>query len=293
MRSVIRATVATVARRRTRLQDGSICHGRLPPLSLTEDNDKVVAVLRTLFACLFALAVQAAAARDVTVYAAASLTGALQEVGDGFTAQGGPKIKFSFAASSLLARQIEAGAEADVFVSADSEWMNYLADRNLIQTASRKDILSNRLVLISAKDNPIQLKIAPNFPLVLALGDGRLAVADPDSVPAGRYARSALTSLGVWGTVAERLVRAENVRVALTYVARGEAPLGIVYETDAKAEPKVKVVDVFPADSHLPIVYPFALTQSGTSAEAKAFLDYTKSAKAADVFRKYGFSVLP
>ncbi len=293
MRSVIRATVATVARRRTRLQDAPICHGPLPPLSLTEDNDKVVAVLRTLFACLFALTVQAAAARDVTVYAAASLTGALQEVGDGFTAQGGPKIKFSFAASSLLARQIEAGAEADVFVSADSEWMNYLADRNLIQTASRKDILSNRLVLISAKDNPIQLKIAPNFPLVQALGDGRLAVADPDSVPAGRYARSALTSLGVWGTVAERLVRAENVRVALTYVARGEAPLGIVYETDAKAEPKVKVVDVFPADSHLPIVYPFALTQSGTSAEAKAFLDYTKSAKAADVFRKYGFSVLP
>jgi molybdate transport system substrate-binding protein len=260
---------------------------------LTEDNDKVGPVLRTLIACLFALAAHTAAARDVTVYAAASLTGALQEVGDGFTAKGGPKIKFSFAASSLLARQIEAGAEADVFVSADSEWMNYLADRNLIQTASRKDVLSNRLVLISAQNNPIRLKIAPNFPLLQALGDGRLAVADPDSVPAGRYAKSALTSLGVWGTVAERLVRAENVRVALTYVARGEAPLGIVYETDAKAEPKVKVVDVFPADSHLPIVYPFALTQSGTSAEAKAFLDYTKSAKAADVFRKYGFSVLP
>lgn len=293
MRSVIRATVATVARRRTRLQGAAVCQGPLLPLSLTEDNDKVGPVLRAFIACLFALAAHTAAARDVTVYAAASLTGALQDAGDGFTAQGGPKIKFSFAASSLLARQIEAGAEADVFVSADSEWMNYLADRNLIQTTSRKDILGNRLVLISAKDNPIQLKIAPSFPLVKALGDGRLAVADPDSVPAGRYAKSALTSLGVWGTVAERLVRAENVRVALTYVARGEAPLGIVYETDAKAEPKVKVVDVFPAESHLAIVYPFALTHAGTSPEAKAFLDYTKSAKAADVFRKYGFSVLP
>lgn len=251
-------------------------------------------MLRTLFACLFALAVHAASAadREVTVFAAASLTGALQEVGDNFTAAGGAKVKFSFAASSLIARQIEAGADADVFASADSEWMNYLADRNLIQPASRKDILSNRLVLISAKDNPIALKIAPNFPLLQALGDGRLAVADPDSVPAGRYARSALTSLGVWGTVAERLVRAENVRVALTYVARGEAPLGVVYETDAKAEPKVRIVDVFPADSHLPIVYPFALTKTGTSVQAKAFLDYTKSAKAADVFRKYAFSVL-
>ncbi len=251
-------------------------------------------MLRSLFACLFALALHAAAAadREVTVFAAASLTGALQDVGDGFTAQGGPKIKFSFAASSLLARQIEAGAEADVFASADSEWMNYLADRNLIQPASRKDILANRLVLIAAKDDSVKLKIAPNFPLVQALGDGRLAVADPDSVPAGRYAKSALTSLGVWGTVAERLVRAENVRVALAYVARGEAPLGIVYETDAKAEPKVKVVDVFPPDSHQPIAYPFALTQTGTSAEARAFLDYTKSAKAGDVFRKYGFSAL-
>ena len=171
--------------------------------------------------------------------------------------------------------------------------MNYLGDRNLIQTATRKDILSNRLVLIASKDSIIQLKIAPGFPLAQALGEGRLAVADPDSVPAGRYARSALTSLGVWGSVAERLVRAENVRVALTYVARGEAPLGIVYETDAKSEKQVKIVDVFPANSHLPIVYPAALTTHGTSAEAKAFLDYTKGAKAAAVFKTYGFIVLP
>lgn len=250
--------------------------------------------LRMLFMGVFMLlaSVATAAENEVTVFAAASLTGAMQEIGNAYTAGGGQKIKFNFAASSLLARQIEAGAEADIFISADSEWMNYLADRSLIQLASRKDILSNRLVLISAKESMIALKIAPNFPLAQALGDGRLAVADPDSVPAGRYARSALTSLGVWGTVAERLVRAENVRVALTYVARGEAPLGIVYETDAKSEPKVRVVDVFPSDSHLPIVYPAALTKVGTSGGAKAFLDYTKGAKAADIFRKFGFSVL-
>lgn len=248
--------------------------------------------LSLVLSFVFAVAVQAAD-REVTVFAAASLTNALQDVGKDFEAAGGAKVKFSFAASSLLARQIEAGAEAEVFYSADTEWMNYLADRNLIQTASRKDILSNRLVLIASKDSTIQLKIAPNFPLAEALGNGRLAVADPDSVPAGRYARSALTSLGVWGSVAEKLVRAENVRVALTYVARGEAPLGIVYETDAKSEKQVKVVDVFPADSHQPIVYPAALTKAGTSADAKAFLEYTKGAKAAAVFQKYGFIVLP
>jgi molybdate transport system substrate-binding protein len=146
--------------------------------------------------------------------------------------------------------------------------------------------------LIAAKDSAIHLKIAPGFALAQALGGGRLAIADPDSVPAGRYARSALTSFGVWGTVAKRLVRAENVRVALTYVARGEALLGIVYETDAKAEPAVKVVDVFPADSHLPIVYPAALTAHGTSAEAKAFLAYLTGEKAARVFARYGFIVV-
>ena len=231
--------------------------------------------------------------REVTVYGAASLTNALQDIGNAFSAGGGAKVKFSFAASSLLARQIEAGAEADMFFSADSEWVNYLADRNLIQAATRKEILGNRLVLIAPSDSTVVLEIKPNFPLLEVLGDGRLAVADPDSVPAGKYARQALTSLGVWRSVAERLVRAENVRVALTYVARGEAPLGIVYETDARAEPKVRIVGTFPANSHLPIVYPVALTAHGTSAEAKAFLAYVEGPQAADVFRKYGFIVLP
>lgn len=231
--------------------------------------------------------------RTVTVYAAASLTNALQDIGRAYEAETGVKVKLSFAASSLLARQIEAGAEADIFFSADTDWMNYLADRSLVKPETRKNLLSNRLVLIAAKDNPIQLEIKAGFPLSQALGDGRLAVADPDSVPAGRYARSALTSLGVWDSVAERLVRAENVRFALTYVARGEAPLGIVYETDARAEPMVRAVGVFPASSHLPIVYPAALTASSSSTEARTFLAYLTGGKAAGLFMKHGFGILP
>ncbi len=242
---------------------------------------------------LFALAGAAQAdTREFTVYGAASLTNALQDIGTAFTVGGGAKVKFSFAASSLLARQIEAGAPADMFFSADTEWMTYLADRNLIQAATRRDVLSNHLVLIGPMNSTIALEIKPGFALAQTLGEGRLAVADPDSVPAGKYARQALTTLGVWGSVAERLVRAENVRVALTYVARGEAPLGIVYETDARAEPKVKIIGTFPENSHLPIVYPVALTAGATSAEAKAFLTYVEGAQAADVFRHYGFIVL-
>ena len=235
----------------------------------------------------------AAPRREITVFAAASLTNALQDIGKDFEAATGTHVKFSFAASSLLARQVEAGAEADAFFSADAEWMDYLADRNLIQTPTRKDILSNRLALVAEKASQIQLEIKPGFALALALGDGRLALADPDSVPAGRYARTALTALGVWDGVAGRLARAENVRVALAYVARGEAPLGIVYQTDAKAEPKVRVVGIFPATSHPPIVYPAALTAHGTSAQARAFLAYAEGPKAAKVYKRYGFTVLP
>lgn len=249
-----------------------------------------IALLVTLFAMLLPAH---AAERVVTVYAAASLTNALQDIGKGFEAESGAKVKFSFAASSLLAKQIEAGADADLFFSADADWMNYLADRSLIQTATRKDVLSNRLALIAAKDNAVQLEIKSGFALAAALGDGRLAIADPDSVPAGRYARSALTFLGVWDSVAQRLARAENVRVALTYVSRGEAPLGIVYETDAKAEPLARVVGLFPAASYPAIVYPTALTTKGTSAEVRAFLSYVTGAKAATMFQRYGFTVLP
>ena len=249
--------------------------------------------LALLVSCALSFGARAAETGDVTVYAAASLTNVLQDVDKAFEASGGAKVKFSFAASSLLAKQIEAGAGADAFFSADTEWMDYLATRNLIQPATRKDLLSNSLVLIAGKDSTITLDIKPGFALATALGDGKLALADPASVPAGKYAQQALTSLGVWDSVADRLARAENVRVALAYVARGEAPLGIVYGTDARAEPQVKVVGVFPENSHPPIVYPAALTTHGTSAAARAFLDFVKSAQASKIFRKYRFIILP
>jgi molybdate transport system substrate-binding protein len=227
--------------------------------------------------------------RQILVFAAASLTDAMEEASAAYERTAPVTVKSSFDSSSVLARQIEAGAPADVFVSADTKWMDYLQSRNLIQAASRKNLLGNRLVLIAPEDSQIQLKIAPHFPLAAALGKGRLATGDPDSVPAGRYARSALTTLGVWDEIAPRLARAENVRVALLYVARGEAPLGIVYASDALADKSVRVVDTFPADTHEPIVYPIALTTSARS-EAAAFVAYLAGPHGQDIFVKYGFT---
>jgi molybdate transport system substrate-binding protein len=224
----------------------------------------------------------------VVVFAASSLTDALQELGADFTRSGGMPVRFSFAASSALARQIESGAPADVFLSADVEWMDYLQTRGLIQAVSRHDLLGNRLVLIAPAGSTIDLKIEPNFGLARALGTGRLATGDPDSVPVGRYARAALTSLGVWNEVANRLVRADNVRAALAFVDRGEAALGIVYETDAMIDPGVRVVDVFPEDTHPPVTYPIALT-AGAKSGAAQFADYLRTPTADAVFKKYGF----
>ncbi len=229
---------------------------------------------------------------QILLFAAASLTNALQEIDGAYAAAAHLTVKSSFDSSSVLARQIEAGARADVFFSADAAWMDYLQDRRLIQAASRRDLLGNALVLIAPAHDAIRLKIAPHFPLAAALGDGRLAVGDPDSVPAGRYARAALTTLGVWNEVAPRLARAENVRVALLYVDRGEAPLGIVYASDAHVDERVRVVDTFPADTHEPIVYPVALTAAADS-EAAGFIAYLQGTRAREIFTKYGFSVLP
>jgi len=231
----------------------------------------------------------AKAAPAVRVFAASSLTEALNAIGAQYTAETGVKVTFAYGASSAIARQIEAGAPADLFLSADTDWMDYVQSRALIQTATRRNLLSNRLVLIAPKDSTVALKIAPGFPLAQALGrGGRLATGDPDSVPVGRYARSALMNLGVWNEVADHLVRAENVRSALVFVARGETPLGIVYATDALVEPKVRVVDTFPVKSHLPIVYPAAVTRKGGPAAA-AFLAYVRGPKGQAIFRKYGF----
>jgi molybdate transport system substrate-binding protein len=225
----------------------------------------------------------------IVVFAAASLTNVLQELGDGYTRQTSVPVKFSFAASSAVARQIENGAPADIFFSADQEWMDYLQTRRLIQPESRHDIVGNRLVLIAPADSLIELKIEPRFPLLTALGKGRLAAGDPDSVPAGRYAREALTALGIWNEVSDRLTRSDSVRSALAFVDRGEAPLGIVYETDARIDKGVRVVDVFPADSHAPIVYPVALTTAARPAAAK-FIAFVRGPAGALVFKQYGFT---
>lgn len=230
-----------------------------------------------------------AAQQGVTVFAAASLTNVLQEVGDAFTAETRIPVTFSFAASSGLARQIESGAPADVFVSADQDWMNYLQNRNLIAVETRVNVVSNDLVLIAPADSTVRLKIAPGFALAATLGEtGRLATGDPASVPVGKYAQAALTSLGVWASVEKRIAAADNVRTALTFVARGEAPLGIVYATDAKVEPKVRVVDVFPASTHEPISYPAAATLKG-SADGRAFVQYLLGSQAREIFTRAGF----
>lgn len=230
-------------------------------------------------------------ARTVLVFGAASLTDVLDDLGRAFTGQTHVQVKSSLAASSVLAKQIEAGAPADVFFSADLEWMDYLDQRKLLRPGSRHDVVTNRLVLIAPVDSKVSLKIAPGFDLMGALGDGKLATGDPDSVPVGKYAHTALEKLGLWERVSGRIVRAENVRAALAFVARGEAPLGIVYRTDALAEKRVRIVDVFPEGSHPPITYPIALT-TRAGPEAKRFVDFVTSDAAKQIFRTYGFQAL-
>jgi molybdate transport system substrate-binding protein len=232
-----------------------------------------------LVCSLLSAQVHAAAekAPPLLVYGAASLTNVLQELGTAYQSANEQEVKFSFAASSTLARQIEAGARADIFFSADEEWMDYLQSRKLINIGSRTNLLSNRLVLVAPADSTVQLKIAPGFALSAALGTGRLSMGDPDSVPAGKYARSALQSLSVWNDLENKIVRADSVRTALLFVSRGEAPLGIV--------------DYFPASSHPAIVYPVALTATA-SADADKFVAFLRGPIGEAAFKKYGFSVL-
>ena len=233
----------------------------------------------------------AAQAETVTVFAAASLKNALDEVGVAYARTGG-QARFSYAASSAIARQIEQGAPADVFVSADSDWMTYLADRRLIVVATRRDLLTNKLALIAPAGSKVSLRIGRGMPLARALGSGRLAVAGPE-VPAGKYARASLTALGAWDEVSDRLAQAENVRTALQYVARGETPLGIVYDTDAKVEPKVRIVGLFPDASHPPIVYPAAVVAGSNNPDAARFLNFMAGPTGTAIFRKYGFTTPP
>jgi molybdate transport system substrate-binding protein len=228
------------------------------------------------------------AAAPVTVFAAASLKNAMDDVITAFTTRTHTPARASYGASSALARQIEQGAPADVFVSADVDWMDYVAQRSLIAGASRRNLLSNHLALIAPADSKIALKIAPGMPLAAALGSGRLAIAGPD-VPAGRYGQASLTALGVWPSVTDKLARAESVRAALAFVARGETPLGIVYDTDARVEPKVRVVGLFPDAIHPPIIYPAAIVSASHNPGSAGFMRFLTGREAAVIFRRYGF----
>jgi molybdate transport system substrate-binding protein len=251
------------------------------------------------FAIAFALAASVlsspsnAQSAPIVVFAAASLKNALDEIAIGWTAKSGTEVKTSYAASSALAKQLEEGAPAELFISADLDWMDYVDKKNLLKTGSRGNLLGNSIVLIAPKNwTKGDIKIESNFPLANLLGDGRLAMANVAAVPAGKYSKAALEKLGVWGPIASKVAEAENVRAALALVARGEAPLGIVYRTDATAEPGVKIVGTFPEDSHPPIVYPAAALASSKNAKAEDFLRYLAGAEAKAVFEKNGFIVL-
>src|SRR6185312_15115210 len=236
------------------------------------------------------LRLPAAAQGQVTIFAAASLRNALDQAAAQYAKETGtPPAKISYAASSALARQIEEGAPADLYISADAGWMDYLARKNLIRPGTRVDLFTHHLALIAPRDSAAKLTIKRGFPLARALGQGRLAMAEPE-VPAGKYGEAALMALGVWDQVRDRTARGENVRAALQFVARGEAPLGIVYDTDALTEPRVKIVGLFPESSHPKIVYPGAAVTANP--QATAFLDWLHGPKGAAAFRPFGFTAL-
>ncbi|HWL46332.1 MAG TPA: molybdate ABC transporter substrate-binding protein [Sphingomonadaceae bacterium] len=248
--------------------------------------------LRLALIALAALAVPAHAADGkLVVFAAASLTEAMTDAADAYARAGHPRPTLAFAASSALARQIENGAPAGLFVSADEPWADYLEQRKLLLPGSRVSFLANRLVLIAPADRPFRTKIGPRFPLARLLGNGKLAMADPDAVPAGRYGKAALTNLGVWTTVEARVVRGDSVRAALRFVETGAARAGIVYATDAAASSKVMVAGVFPESSHPPISYPLALVAGHATPEAKAFRAWLLTRPAGAIFARHGFRV--
>jgi molybdate transport system substrate-binding protein len=249
-------------------------------------------ILAAAMAAALLFSPAARAADQVTVFAAASLKTALDAASAAWTAETGNKAVISYAASSALARQIEQGAPADVYFSADMDWMDYLGQKGLVDTASVTRLLGNDIVLIAPSDSTATAEIVPGFPLAALLGDGRLAMGDVKSVPAGKYGKAALQSLGVWPSVEGKLAQAENVRAALKLVATGEAPLGIVYRTDAEADPTVRVVGVFPPDSHPPVIYPVGRVTASQNAGASGFLTFLASPAAAKIFTAHGFKLL-
>jgi molybdate transport system substrate-binding protein len=262
-----------------------------------------------------------AQSRDVLVFAAASLKNALDEVAAQWQRESGKKVAISYAASNTLIKQIEQGAPADMFISADLDWMDYgqqkglikqieqgapadmfiSADldwmdygqqKGLIKPDTRSNLLGNRLVLVAPKDSNVTADIKPGFDLAALLKGGRLAMGNVDAVPAGKYGKASLEKLGAWDGVKDKIAQAESVRAALLLVARGEAPLGIVYQTDAAADPTVKIVGTFPENTHPPIIYPIALTKDSTNPDALAFLNFIRSPAARPIFERQGFTVL-
>ncbi len=251
----------------------------------------MMAAIGGMMAMLMA-AVPAAQADEVVVFAAASLKGALDNVNDAWKAETGKSAKISYAASSALAKQIEEGAPADVFISADLDWMKYLSDKKLTRPDTELKLLGNRIVLVAPADSKAEVKIEKGFDLAGLLGDGRIVMGDVKAVPAGKYGKAALEALGVWGSVENKIAQAENVRAALKLVSTGEAPLGIVYQTDAAVEPGVKIVGTFPDDSHAPIVYPIAVTAESKNSDAGDFVKYLQTDKARGLFEAQGFTFL-
>lgn len=248
--------------------------------------------MRLLLLLCLLLAPMAARAQELTVFAAASLTDAMKEISAQWVKAGHGPLRMSFGSSSTLARQIEQGAPADLFASADEKWMNYLADKHLVITDTRKDLLGNDLVLVVPADRPRHVTIGPGFDLAALLGpNGRLAVGDPAHVPVGIYAEQALKKLGLWQNVEPRLARTDDVRSGLLLVERGEAPAGIVYATDAAVSKGVMVAGTFPPESHDPVTYPFALTKAGDRPEAQALLTFLAGPQARAVFQQRGFKV--
>ena len=243
-------------------------------------------------AAMLCSAAPSMAQEKVVVFAAASLKNALDAVNAACKADVGEQATISYAASSALAKQIEEGAPADIFISADLDWMKYLSDKKLTKTDTEVKLLGNRIVLVAPKDSKAETTIAANFDLAGLIGDGKLAMGDVKAVPAGKYGKAALEKLGVWGSVEGKVAQAENVRAALKLVSTGEAAAGIVYQTDANAEPGVKVVGVFPEDTHPPIIYPVAQTESSKDDDTPAFLKCLQSARAKPLFEVQGFTVL-
>lgn len=227
---------------------------------------------------------------EIIIFAASSLTDAVKEIGANYQAITGVKITYSFASSALISKQIEAGAPADIIMTADSDWMDYIQNKNLIQTKTRTNLLGGHLVLIAPKSDNPNLTIAPNFPIAQYLGpQGKIAIANPDYVPAGKYAKSSLIKYGVWDKIADNIIRTENVRMALNYVARGDAKLGIVYKSDAFVEKNIKIIAEFPDNSHQPIIYPIALSSKANS-NAIGFYNYLKSPYAMGIYGNFGFN---